>query len=116
MHTISRALGFYGKCIAWAAAGTLERANAWFWPVGVPVVALAGWYWEAGTLTMPENLEQFFTFMVVTIAVSWAIFFVVRLLGAAPHFSKLDSETIKTLSAKAAPRLSITFLEEYPFI
>jgi hypothetical protein len=46
---------FYARCIKWAAAGTVERANAWFWPVGVPIVALAGWYLGVGELHIPDQ-------------------------------------------------------------
>jgi hypothetical protein len=82
-------LRFYWSCIAWAATGTLEKANAWFWPVGVPLVALAGWHWGVGTLAIPDNLQDFFVFMVLTVAVSWVVFFAIRLLGAPHHLVKV---------------------------
>lgn len=82
-------LEFYWRCVKWAARGTMEMANAWFWPVGVPIVALVGWYLGVGTLTIPDNLQNFVVFMVLTVAVSWGIFFVIRLFGAPHHLVSL---------------------------
>jgi hypothetical protein len=116
MQAIRDALIFYQKCVAWAAAGTFDRANAWFWPIGVPIVAFFGWYLGLGTLVMPESLDQFLTFMVVTVAVSWVVFFLVRLLGAPPHFARGDADVIADLKQRITPRLSVEFQSRPPFV
>ena len=79
--TIQNAVCFYGKCARWAMRGTVEKANAWFWPVGVPIVAAVGWYAGVGVLAIPETIQDFFTFMVVSIAASWVVFFVIRFVA-----------------------------------
>lgn len=73
---------FSWLCIKEAAHGTIERANAWFWLIGVPLVWIGGRYWEVGELTIPDNTPGFLTFMIVTGAVTWAVFFLFRLVGA----------------------------------
>jgi hypothetical protein len=77
-----RTIFFYWECAKAAAHGTIERANAWFWLIGLPIVAFAGWYWEVGELIIPDNPRGFVTFMIVMIAVTWVVFFVFRFLGA----------------------------------
>jgi hypothetical protein len=87
------ALRFSWGCIREAADGTLDRANAWFWPIGIPIVAFAGWYWGVGQLTIPDTPQGFITFMVVTVGVSWVVFFLIRLVGApARLYAKLEGE------------------------
>ena len=73
---------FYANCLRWAAAGTLDRANAWFWALGIIPVAFAGWYWEIGALILPDNPHDFIVFMVVTVAISWVLIFLLRCLIA----------------------------------
>ncbi len=88
-----RAVNFYWECVKDAARGTLERANAWFWPIGVPIVAFVGWYLGIGTLTIPDTFPDFMVFMVVTVAVSWVVLFIVRLVGApARLYARLEGE------------------------
>jgi hypothetical protein len=88
-----QAFCFWWVCIREAAKGTLDKANAWFWPIGVPIVAFAGWYWEMGELTIPDTAPGFFIFMVVTVAISWVVFFVIRLFGApARVYALLENE------------------------
>jgi hypothetical protein len=102
-----RTIRFYGACVCEAAQGTIERANAWFWLIGLPIVALAGRYWEIGELTIPNTAPEFVTFMVVTVGVTWAVIFAIR-LGGAParlfwreHDERLTAEA--QLAALAAP-------------
>ena len=73
---------FWWDCAREAAHGTIEKANAWFWLIGLPIVAFAGRYWEVGELTIPDTAPGFLTFMVVTIVVTWLVLFVIRLFGA----------------------------------
>src|ERR1700730_2268339 len=88
-----RAINFCCQCVKDAAGGTLERANAWFWFIGVPFVAFVGWYFGLGALTIPDTFQDFMVFMVVTVAASWAIFFVVRLVGApARLYARLEDD------------------------
>src|SRR5436305_4169333 len=42
---------FYARCARWAATGTLEVANAWFWVLGVPMVAGTGYVLKIGPKT-----------------------------------------------------------------
>ena len=57
------------------------------------MVALAGLYWGVGILALPDNLADFFAFMIVTIAVTWVTFFLIRLFGAPQHFiEKVEQE------------------------
>jgi len=102
-----RTICFYASCVRWAAAGTLERANAWFWPIGVPVVAFVGWWFGLGTLMIPDHLEGFLTFMVVTVAVSWFIFFVIRFIGAPGRLYGDAQDKIKSLIEQSRPKLNV---------
>ena len=61
---MSRKFRFLWACIWDAAEGTVDKANAWFWLVGYPIVAFACWYWEIGELTIPDTVQGFFIFMV----------------------------------------------------
>jgi hypothetical protein len=75
-------LHFQWICSKEAAHGTIERANAWFWLVGIPVVWFGGVYLGYGELMIPDHPQGFLTFMVVMVAASWVVFFVFRFLGA----------------------------------
>ena len=91
-----RATHFYLACVREAANGTLERANAWFWLVGIPIVAVAGRYWEMGQLTIPATAPEFIAFMAITVTISWVVFFIFRLVGApARIYARLEDEKIK---------------------
>jgi hypothetical protein len=90
---MGRTILFWWACIREAAHGTIERANAWFWLVGIPIVAIAGRYWEIGQLTIPDTAPEFIVFMAVTVAVSWVVFFAIRLVGApARLYARLADE------------------------
>jgi hypothetical protein len=109
LDAIFYAVCFYAKCAAWAARGTIEKANAWFWLLGIPIIAGLGWYFGFGVLKIPDNLQEFFTFMVVTIAASWAVFFVIRFVGAAPHFLKKLQDEIKLRDEREAKKFEFVF-------
>ncbi len=88
-----RAIRFWWACVRDAAEGTVEKANAWFWPIGIPIVALAGRYWEMGELTIPDTAPGFVAFMMVTVAISWVVFFAIRLVGApARIYARLEDK------------------------
>jgi len=82
LDTLWMALRFYGRCVQEAAKGTLDKANAWFWPIGIPIVAFAGWYRGIGQLYVPDTPVGFITFMFVTVAVTWVVFFTLRFIWA----------------------------------
>jgi hypothetical protein len=82
IDTVWIALRFYAECIIWAARGTLEKANSWFWIIGVPAVAFCGYRLGLGTLIIPDEIPRFLIFMIVTVAASWVIFLVLRLVCA----------------------------------
>jgi hypothetical protein len=84
-----RAVHFWWQCVREAAVGTIEKANAWFWLIGIPLVSVAGRYWEVGELTIPDTVPGFLTFMVVTTAATWIVFFITRLIGAAAHLCRV---------------------------
>src|SRR5262245_57475851 len=85
LKTIWQTIVFYGACIKWAAHGTLELANAWFWLVGLPAVAIIGAYLGFGELRVPDNPPEFIAFMLVTVFATWIVFFAIRLLLAPAH-------------------------------
>lgn len=82
VDTVWITLSFYRECIIWAARGTLDRANSWFWIIGVPVVAICGYWLRLGTLIIPDELQGFFAFMIITVIASWLILFVLRFICA----------------------------------
>ena len=61
-----RAFRFWWACVREAAKGTLDKANAWSWAIGLPIGAIASWYWEIGESTIPDQPRDFFIFMGVT--------------------------------------------------
>jgi hypothetical protein len=114
LGAIWQTIVFYGLCVKWAATGTVERANAWFWLVGVPIVAFAGWYFGLGELHVPDQPAGFVTFMVVTVFVTWLIFFAIRLLRAPAHlYEGAKQETANAqasnliLHERLRPRINI---------
>jgi hypothetical protein len=109
MHAIRYAVRFYGKCARWAARGTIERANAWFWPIGIPFLAFIGWWWGFGVLKFPSTWSDFFPFMIATVTAAWVVFFVVRFAGAAPHFHKELQDEIKQRDAQEAKKFEFVF-------
>ncbi len=99
-------LRFYFECLSWAAAGSLDRANAWFWVFGIVPVALAGRYFEVGALTVPDNPKDFIVFMVVTVIVSFILIFILRcLIAPAVLAGKLEADR-DALRQAAIPRIS----------
>ena len=84
IRAISQTVRFYWKCARWAASGTLERANAWYWLVGVPAIALIGLLTGRGKMTVPDTTVPFLSFMALTIVVSWIIFFAIRFVARQP--------------------------------
>jgi hypothetical protein len=97
-----RAMRFYVACVREAAQGTIERANAWFWLIGVPIVALAGRYWEIGELTIPDTPLELITLMVVTVGVTWVVFFAIRLVGAPARLFWREHDVRLTMEAQLA--------------
>jgi hypothetical protein len=80
-------IAFYGLCAKWAATGTLERANAWFWLIGIPGIAFVRYLrGEIDPMTIPDHIPAFLGFMAATVAISWVVFFVIRFLRAPAHF------------------------------
>jgi hypothetical protein len=56
-------------------------------------VAFACWYREIGELTIPDTAPGFFIFMVVSVVISWIVFFAIRLSGApARVYALLENE------------------------
>src|SRR5229473_291683 len=92
-----RFIRFCLACVREAARGTIERANAWFWLIGIPIIAFIRWYWELGQLTIPNTPQGLIIFMVVTVAASWVVFFIIRLIGApARLYARLEEEKAET--------------------
>jgi hypothetical protein len=77
-----QALHFYWLCVKQASQGTLELANAWFWVIGIPIVAVVGGYLTKRRLTIPDTVQGFLTLMVVSVFVTSIVFFVLRFLRA----------------------------------
>ena len=109
---------FYGRCARWAVKGTLETANAWFWILGVPVVAGAGYVLKTGPKTVPDHFPQFLLFMLATVGVSWIILFLIRFIRAPAHFDNEAHEKIEhqrvelaAFNERLQPRIKV-FLEE----
>jgi hypothetical protein len=96
---------FYGECIAWAARGTVDRANAWFWPIGVPIVAVVGYFRGLGTLIIPDSTPEFLLFMFVTVLTSWVAFFVIRLLLAPAKLAIDARQNAAALAVALKPKL-----------
>ncbi len=77
-----RAMHFYGKCINWAATGTLSRANATYGIIGVLIIYLAGKHWGLGTLTIPDDAPSNIFLIIIALFVTWIAIFFTRLIGA----------------------------------
>jgi hypothetical protein len=81
---------FFWVCAKEAAKGTISRANAWFWVVGLPIVGAAFWFFDdLAPSEIPDNVDEipsvlpdFIIFMGETIVVTWIVFFSFRLFGA----------------------------------
>lgn len=114
LDAIFYAVQFYARCARWAAHGTIEKANAWFWLIGIPIVAFIGWWWGLGVLKFPAIWSEFFPFMVATVVASWAGFFVIRFVGAAPHFHRKLRDEIKLRNEREAKKFEFVFDENDP--
>jgi len=118
LNTILRAIEFYWKCATWAARGTLELANAWFWLLGVPIVGGINYKFWGGKMTIPDHIPEFLIFMCETVAISWALFFLVRFVGAPPYFQLEARRQIEELNQalihheeRAKPKINV-FLDK----
>src|SRR3954447_9639420 len=74
-------LYFWRQCVSYAWRGTLDRANAWFWIIGVPLLAFI--MWRAGyKLRIPDDPVGLIIFMIITVAIAFIILFGFRLITA----------------------------------
>jgi hypothetical protein len=78
---MERALIFWWECLKDAWRGSLERANAWSWIVGLAVVA-GGARLSGYQLKVPEDVQELFAYGIVLIGAALIVFFCIRLLGA----------------------------------
>jgi hypothetical protein len=109
---MGRAHTFFGKCIREAAQGTVKLANAWYWPLAIPLVAL-GEYFCLDSLP-PGSLADLWAgrderraliaFAVLTVAVSWLLFFFLRLIGAPARLYAAAQAKICALAAEVEER------------
>lgn len=107
MFIFVRAVRFYAACVAWAAKGTLEKANAWFWLIGIPLFAAAGYYFGLGPLTIPDHPSGLIVLMVIAVALTWLVIFLIRLLVSPGKLFGDAEETTRALSAKLIPKLNV---------
>lgn len=98
---------FWLRCVGWAARGTLDKANAWFWFVGVPLVAFVGNYLGLGHLFVPDDPEHFVIFMIVTVLATWAVFFLSRFIVAPGKLVSDKEAVIRTLSERLTPKFDV---------
>lgn len=109
---MGRARTFVGECIRDAAHGTIKLANAWYWPLAIPVVALAGHFcWDFLPPGPPRDLwtglgerGALIAFAALTVAVSWLLFFVLRLIGAPARLYAAAQAEIHALAAEVEER------------
>jgi hypothetical protein len=74
-----------------------------------PDCALIGWWWGLGVLKFPASWDEFFPFMIATVAASWVAFFVIRLLGAPQHLYKEIESEIKRRDEREAKKFEFVF-------
>jgi hypothetical protein len=99
LKTILGACTFYARCARWAAAGSIAKANAWFWLVGTPMVAVGGHYLGVSQLQIPDQPAEYMSFMLVTVTATWCALFVIRCFWAPFHFYREAQDSVVTLQA-----------------
>jgi hypothetical protein len=97
LKTVLGACGFYARCAGWAAAGSIARANLWFWLVGTPIVALVGHYLGVRQLQIPDQPAGLMSFMLVTLTVTWCVLLIIRCFWAPFHFYRAVQNNAVTL-------------------
>jgi len=121
---MGRAHTFFGECIREAASGTIKLANAWYWPIAIPLVALGGYFWRDFLPPGPwtdlwtdlwadrwthlwadlDERQALIAFAALTVAVSWLLFFVLRLIGAPARLYAAAQAKIRALAAEVDER------------
>jgi hypothetical protein len=113
---MGRAHTFFGECIREAAYGTIKLANAWYWPIAIPLVALGGYFWRDFLPPGPwtdlwadlraglDARQALIALAALTVAVSWLLFFVLRLLGAPARLYAAAQARIRALAAEVDER------------
>jgi hypothetical protein len=114
---MGRAHTFFGECIREAAYGTIKLANAWYWPIAIPIVALGGYlFWRDFLPPGPwsdlwadlraglDERQALIAFAALTLAVSWLLFFVLRLIGAPARLYAAAQAKIRALAAEVDER------------
>jgi hypothetical protein len=101
VKTVLGACTFYARCAGWAAAGSIRKANVWFWVVGTPIVAIVGHYLGVSQLQIPDQPAGFISFMLVTVTVTWGGLFIIRCFWAPFHFYREAQDNVITLQAIA---------------
>lgn len=107
---IRRALNFYGKCISWAAKGTLGRANATYGVVGAAIIYLAGLVFDRGILMIPSDAPSNILFIIIAVMTSWCAIFAVRVLIAPGKIYGDAEDNISTLTERAMPKLKVALI------
>jgi hypothetical protein len=77
-----KAARFFWLCVEHAAKATVEKASAWFWPIGIAIVGIAFWYWKLVPLEIPDHISFPMLFIVETLVVTWFVYFLFHLYGA----------------------------------
>ena len=107
---MGRAHTFFGECIREAAYGTIKLANAWY--RGIPLVALGGYFWRdflppgrlADLWADLDERQAVIALAALTVAVSWLLFFVLRLVGAPARLYAAAQAQIRALAAEVDER------------
>jgi hypothetical protein len=126
---VRRGRTFFGACVREAAHGTVKRATAWYWAIAVPIVALGIYLCRDDVPPRPfadfwSGLDEGSTllaFAALTVAVSWLLFFVLRLIGAPRRLYAVAQAEIRALSAEVEERkaaqesdIALVFTQEAP--
>jgi hypothetical protein len=97
LKTILGACTFYARCVGWAVAGVIRKANIWLWLVGMPVVVIVGHYLGVRQLQIPDQPAGLISFMLVILTVTWCVLFVIRCFWAPFHFYREAQNNVVTL-------------------
>jgi hypothetical protein len=106
-NILGRAISFYAACVGWSARGTVEKANGWFWLIGLPIFAGAGYYFDLGPLTIPDHPSGFVALMFITIALTWSVLFSFRLFVSPGRIYGDATDKIRNLSNELRPKLRV---------
>ncbi|MGP0088918.1 MAG: hypothetical protein ACLPKB_03000 [Xanthobacteraceae bacterium] len=109
---MGRAHTFFGKCIREAAQGTVKLANVWYWPLAIPLVALGEYFCRDSLPPGPladlwaglDERRALIAFAALTVAVSWLLFFLLRLIGAPARLYAAAQAKIRALAAEVEER------------